>query len=168
MNFGYRKFPPGVYFNGDFTVTFWIYLRSFYEGYGTGILDFANGKLNDNIFIAMQVYTFGICSWLCKSSQCSSSLNTIGQFEFNKWYFFSIVLEKSALMIYVNGVLDVSATIQSINIPFNVIRNSNYIGGSNWGYTGKSGLNGKIDDLKIFNRSLNQTEINKEMNSSFL
>ena len=168
MNFGYRKFPPGVYFNGDFTVTFWIYLRSFSSGSGTGIFDFANGTPNDNIMIAMQVYSIGIRTTLCKSSQCSTDLNMIGQFESNKWYFISIVLENSALMIYVNGVLNVLGTIQLINIPFNVTRNSNYVGGTNFGFTGGNSLDGKIDDLKIFNRSLNQTEINIEMNSSFL
>jgi len=44
FNQGYLQVPPGVYFTGDFTVTAWIYLKS-YQSYST-IFEFANLKSN--------------------------------------------------------------------------------------------------------------------------
>ena len=165
MNQGYRKFPPGVYFNGDFTITFWIFLKN--SGHGTGIFDFANGQRNNNFYIALQMHNFiGIRSCLCDSTVCNPDLRSMGALQLNKWYFISVVLENRSLMIYINGELNVKAIFPS-NLPSNVLRNSNYIGAHNWAQGSSNNLNGTIDDLKIFNRSLNQTEINKEMNSIF-
>jgi hypothetical protein len=47
FNKGYLQVPEGVYFSGDFTVTAWIYLKS-YQSYSR-IFDFGNGRISDNV-----------------------------------------------------------------------------------------------------------------------
>jgi hypothetical protein len=46
LNKGYLQVPAGVYFSGDFTLTAWIYLKS-YQSYSR-IFDFGNGEGKDN------------------------------------------------------------------------------------------------------------------------
>ena len=46
-----------------------------------------------------------------------------------------------------------------------VVRTNNFIGWSNW-LNPKKPYHGLIDDLKIFNRALDQTEIATEMNKA--
>ena len=41
--------PPGVYFNGDFSVSAWIKVIKF--GNWQRVFDFGNGRSNDNVMI---------------------------------------------------------------------------------------------------------------------
>ena len=51
FNNGYLKAPNGVYFNGDFTVSLWIKVRSA-TGYNR-VIDFGNGPDSDNVVLSM-------------------------------------------------------------------------------------------------------------------
>jgi hypothetical protein len=53
FNQGYLQAPSGVYFSGDFTVTAWIYLKSYKSS--SRLIDFGNGVANNNILVATLV-----------------------------------------------------------------------------------------------------------------
>ena len=44
----YLSVPPGIYLSGAFTVTVWVYLRSFSPQYAR-VFDFVNGEFKDEV-----------------------------------------------------------------------------------------------------------------------
>ena len=63
-------------------------------------------------------------------------------------------------VIYVNGK---KGPVSTTAVPRSVLRTANYLGKDNWG---SSLAVCEFDDLKIFNRSLTQTEILKVLNQN--
>ena len=160
LNNGYVQAPEGIYFNGDFTISAWVMLKKDTK-YGR-ILDFGNGQRSDNIVLSFSdnltrmVYLYTINESAEKSSIATSALNL------NEWYFITACLENNTIKIYLNGSLVLSDQTQII--PRNITRTKNYIGKSNW--EGDEMVDGKIDELKIFNRALNASEILNQMESN--
>jgi hypothetical protein len=120
-------------------------------------MDFADGPSKDNIII----YFYGdqtLASIFDLNIEYNIKINSC---KLNEWYFMSIIFKGNNLSIYYNGTLMGTAFS---NVPRNKMRSSNYIGRSNWN---DPYVNAKFDDLKFFNRALNQTEILDEMGSVF-
>ena len=156
LNSGYIQAPSGVYFDGDFTVTFWMFVREQLD-YGK-VIDFGNGAGIDNVLIEFKDDLLGV------ETYDSNEMAQIwaNQYFLNVWYFISIVLKGTTLSFYYNGTLVRSA---SAYVPNNIMRTKNYVGKSNW--NGDPNANAVYDDLKFFNRALNQIEISIEMDSDF-
>ena len=160
LNRGYVQAPEGIYFHGDFTITAWVVLRSVSQW--ARILDFGNGTTSDNILLIF-------CrdqSSIVEVSVYSRNVQDISTFTnesliLNKWNFVSAVVKDKTAKIYYNGTLKASGGIM---IPRNVTRVKNYIGKSNW--VSNQNADGKVDELKFFNRALNETEILNEMNEN--
>ena len=75
----------------------------------------------------------------------------------NVWAHIAIVLEPySTQSVYINGVL--KGQITYAIIPKAVVRNQNFIG-KGLAANGLANTNGYMDEIKIFNRSLNWMEI---------
>jgi prepilin-type N-terminal cleavage/methylation domain-containing protein len=70
----------------------------------------------------------------------------------NKWYFFAVTYNGSTFSIYVDGALDKARSGVASQAPTASITLGSYGGG-----TGK--LTGSLDEVHIFNRSLNSEEI---------
>jgi hypothetical protein len=153
FNKGYLQVPAGVYFSGDFTVTAWIYLKS-YQFYSR-IFDFGNGKPSDNVILTMVKTTSQICGGIVNGS--SYTLIQSSSISLNEWYFISFVLSGTTGFIYVNGSQIVTGTLY---VPNNITRTSNYIGKSNW----PSDLNADAiyDELKIYQVALSPDDIMNE------
>ena len=159
LSFGYVQAQEGFYFNGDFTITVWIMMRN--STFKSKILDFCATKGTDEVIWGLSANA---------RSLEFSILNNINDktthFDFsfisNKWYFLSLTLEKSISKIYINGALNHSGQNQ---IPRNRLLKKNYIGKSNWN---DFNANMKVDELKIFNGALNQTEITEEMQKDMI
>ena len=159
INQGYRSVPSGVYFNSDFTVTFLLHVNAFDSSLlWSTILDFGNGVSNNNIYIGLQD-TVRIRSVLFQYAYHADT-NSPTDISLNQWIFISVVLKQSTLMIYYNGALQVTT---GAYYPYYIQRNNNFFGYDYW--CGKGDF--KIEDLKIFNRALNETEILIEKNSVF-
>jgi hypothetical protein len=156
FNQGYLQVPAGVYFSGDFTVTAWIYLKSYQ--YYSRIIDFGNEPNNDNIILAMIGTTSQIYGRVSQYFQTSSIINL------NQWYFISFVLSGTTGYIYVNGRQVVTG---SLRIPSNITRQSNYIGKSNW--ASDSNADAIYDEIKIFKGALTSNDIlNEYIDNSLL
>ena len=52
----YLSVPPGIYLSGAFTVTVWVYLRSFSPQYAR-VFDFGNGEFKDEVCLIFQPYS---------------------------------------------------------------------------------------------------------------
>ena len=158
LNNGHVSVPNGIYFNGDFTITVWTMLRIITSG---SILDFANnqnsnGEISDNIILG---FNNSANVYLRIFNGTADSLTIVDSpLILNQWCFISACLENRTTKIYLNGTLVDSKN--SSQIPINITRTSNYIGKSNWNNL-MTDL--KIDELKIYNRALNEAEILKEM-----
>ena len=141
-----------------FRSTFWLFVYTFDSSLlWSTILDFGNGYTNDNIYIGL-LDTVIIRSVIFQSASHADT-NSPTDISLNQWILISVVLKQSTLMIYYNGALQVTT---GSYIPYNIQRNNNFIGFVYY-WCGKGDF--KIDDLKIFNRALNETEILIEKNS---
>ncbi len=153
LNIGYLKVPPDVYFSGDFTVTAWIYLKSYINF--SRIIDFGNGgAYSDNIFLAMDSPASKIKGFVYKGTNgtIGKGLTTIPMINLNQWYFVSFVLNGTTGYIYVNG----SQTQKGLLlIPNNITRKINFIGSYNK-------PNAIYDEIKIYQGALTSTEIMTE------
>jgi hypothetical protein len=148
---GFLQVPEGVYFSGDFTVTAWIYLKSFKMW--QRIIDFGNGELNENVLLAMIRTTSKIHASVYEFSSCKG-LDISDIIELNKWYFISLVLNGKKGYIYVDGNLFASGPLLR---PNDVLRKNNYIGKSNW--PSDSNADAIYDEIKIYKGALSPNSI---------
>jgi hypothetical protein len=149
FNQGYLEVPSGVYFSGDFTVTAWIYLKSYQ--FQSKIFDFGNGPHSNNVGLSMfertsQMFGFTV-----------SFIITQPIINLNQWHFVAFVISGTTSYIYVNGSQLANGTLQA---PNNIIRSTNYIGKSSW----STDLNADAiyDDMKIFKGALSPSDIINE------
>ena len=160
FNRGYLQVPPGNYFSGDFTFTAWIYLYS-YEKYSR-IIDFGNGDGVDNVILTMHDTTSQIQGLIVQGiNKWSQPVLPSLSFGLNQWYFISYVLNGTTGYIYVNGNQVANNTML---IPNNIVRASNYIGKSN--FASDANTNATYDEIKIYKGALTSDQIINEYNSS--
>jgi hypothetical protein len=158
FNQGYLQVPPGYYFTGDFTVTAWIYLKSYQ--YYSRIIDFGNGQSSSNVISGMfgnSSNLFGIIFQNLNFTNLKTSLNL----NLSQWYFVSYVLSSNTAYIYVNGIQ--VGTGQSF-APSKILRTKNYIGKSNW--DANSYADAIYDEIKIYQGGLSLNQIINEYNFS--
>jgi hypothetical protein len=132
----------------SFSVSSWIY-RDDFNSADQGIL--SNNLCKLHLTIRGNKAYLGFCG----NDISGNILLNPGQ-----WYHLAFVYDANAQTqaIYVNGVLDV---IQSGHAPLTADTPLR-IGG----YAGGNGLNGKIDEMSIWNSALSVTEVNNIMNDS--
>ena len=157
---GYRQAPAGVYFNGDFSITFWFYLAE-NPGSWARVFDLGNGASSDNILIGYIGNVLRI-RYYNKSNLVCDTFST-QNLKINTWYFIGSVLSNGRSIIYLNNVSSTNSITNCGTLP-NITRVINYIGKSNWN---DPQVHQKIDDLKFYNRALNITEIASEIASNF-
>jgi len=153
FNNGYLQVPEGVYFSGDFTLTAWIYLKS-YQSWAR-IIDFANGQYSDNVVLTMFGETSQISGFIFKGSN-SSSIATSIVINLNQWYFVAFVLNSTTGYICVNGNQVANGTLY---VPNNITRTSNYIGKSNMANPNADAI---YDEIQIYRGGLSLKEIMKK------
>jgi hypothetical protein len=160
FNQGYLQVPSGVYFTGDFTVTAWIYLKS-YQSYST-IFEFANLKSN-----AVGLYMFNLTSKIYGftsnglSSRTDISANYLINLE--QWYFIAMVLDGIQGFIYVNGIQMVQYKTNFLSVPIQINRTNNYFGKGNWYNLNADAI---YDEIKIYQVALTPIQIINEYNIS--
>jgi hypothetical protein len=156
FNRGYLQVPAGVYFSGDFTVTAWIYLKSYQ--YYSRIIDFGIENNDYNIVIAVSSNTsiiYGKVYYLTNIQKSPQIINL------NQWYFISFVLSGTTGYIYVNGDQKATGTLL---VPNNITRKNNYIGKSN--YFNQANADAIYDEIKIFKGALSSNDILNEYKNS--
>ena len=163
---GYYNVPPGVYFSGtQLTIMAWVKVRTF--RLFSRLIDFGNGAHNENIVVGLTRNSSGI-SFLHLRSDINffTGLSTKA-LNLNQWQHLSCVYSFPFYYIYIDGIevtISESKTVFSSFSLANVTRISNFIGRSN--FVGQLDADADFDDIKLFNRALNQNEIRFEMNNN--
>ena len=165
LNQGWTQVPSGVYFNTpQFTISVWVYPQSL--GSCSRAIDFATntGSCANSILIRLD----GSCSSVfpalgifnpTTNNRAVSSQNLIQ----NKWQFLTGTFDGTLMSIYIDGTLKGTLSL-TYTLP-TIIRNANYIGKScNTAYGYSSSY---LDDLRFYNKSLTQMEIQQIMNQNF-
>ncbi|HSH05009.1 MAG TPA: tandem-95 repeat protein [Anaerolineae bacterium] len=139
-------------FADGFTVAVWAY----YDSLNTysRIIDFGNGSASNNI-ILYNLSNNTTLSFNVFNGSTSSLISAAGAIELNTWIHLAATVDGSGnATIYKNGTPIQTGTVF---VPNSILRTNNYVGRSNW--LGDAYFNGKMDDLRIYNRSLTATEI---------
>ena len=144
MNVMVRSYQRSSFFNivKDATGDGWV------MGVGTAV-----GNTN---FVNMNtVDTTGNCSTTVQpyNSQLFPSKSALLP---NTWYNLTFVFNKGVSRIYVDGVLDSSLTTTNKHVPLCMSSNIT-VGG--WWSGDPTSINGKLDEVRLYNRALNGNEI---------
>ena len=151
---GFMKAPSNIYFTNAFTVTVWFKLNSL--RYNSRLMDFGDG-ISDNIVIGFDELTSHLVVQIYDESYKSEIISK-SVVNLNVWTYLAVVFNQGKAEIYLNGSCD---TTVFLYIPRSVKRFSNYIGKSNW--ASNQNIHACLDELKIFNRALDSSEINQEL-----
>lgn len=158
----YLEIPPIDLKNKAFTISAWVKIDEFYAREDQAALFSGGSESIDNGLHAGVGYRKPFMGFWGDDYYGSQMLST------NKWYFIAYVLEslyvppqtglegaiasyKTAQKVYVNGELDGSR-------PCNFYKGDLKFIGSFWG---KSCFNGVIDDVRVYDRALDENEIVK-------
>ncbi len=127
---GHYKVPNGFYFTGsDFTIMVWIYVRS-YETWSR-VIDFGVGQTN-TVFFAITGDAVGRPTLQIYSDQNDFRVESTIQLGLNNWVHLAGVLNQPNGYIYINGVSYTNLRSSFVAAPSRVLRNSNFVGRSNW------------------------------------
>ncbi|WP_306641037.1 LamG-like jellyroll fold domain-containing protein [Sanyastnella coralliicola] len=98
--------------------------------------------------------------WIVGNSASTGNFESIysGPLNFNEWYHIAGVRDDNELRLYVNGVL-VGTTPASRNLPTLPL-----LLGRRYGDVPQWGHNGDLDEVRLWDRALNEDEINARMN----
>ena len=163
---GYYKLPPRVYFNSSYSLLIWLKLKQITNW--ARILEVSNGAPNDNLVFGFnQVMVGGISNINYDGASFNAILNAISssKLTLNKWQHVAFVLNFPNFYLYLDGQ-QVFTTL-ALKVPNNVIRTVNYVGRSVY-YPFDPDAIADLDEMKIFNRGLSQSEVLFEMNNSIV
>jgi len=160
LNGGWTQVPSGVYFNTpQFTISVWIYPQQ--VGSYSRVIDFANGPSGDNVALAVSVGTsLQPYFEICPPSGCSISTTSSQKLIMNQWQFLVATFDGTISRVYLNG--QVTGSSSGAYAMKTLTRANCLIGKSNW--AGDEFSSSFLDDLRFYNRSLTQTEIQQLMN----
>ncbi len=139
---GFTDFSNGI------TISYWSCQEAFNSW--SRIIDFGNGSRSDNIIITPAALGSNALQFQVYRGSSSSNIRLPNVIDLNNWSFWVAEIDASGYAkVYKNNVLIGQG---NIGIPNNIERINNYIGRSNWASDGY--YQGKIDDLRIYNRIL--------------
>jgi len=151
---GYYKVPIGMYFNYEFTITFWIKLNSYRN---SAIVNFGN-DINDNVIISIDDMANSIIISIYDES-FKSEFKSNKSLNLNQWNHLAIVFNKGKVDIYFNCTHDSSGPLY---LPRSLVRMNNYIGKSN--FASYKNAHACLDELKIYKRALDLSQLVQDMN----
>lgn len=139
---GFADFSNGI------TISYWSYQEAFNNW--SRIIDFGNGSRSDNIIITPAALGSNALQFQVYRGSSSSNIRLHNTISLDTWSFWVAEINSSGYAkVYKDNVLIGQG---NIGIPNNIERINNYIGRSNWAADGY--YQGKIDDLRIYNRIL--------------
>ena len=143
---GFADFSNGI------TISYWSCQEAFNNW--SRIIDFGNGSRSDNIIITPAALGSNALQFQVYRGSSSSNIRLQNVISLDTWSFWVAEVNSSGYAkVYKDNVLIGQG---DIGIPNNIERINNYIGRSNWAADGY--YDGKIDDLRIYNRLLFEEE----------
>ena len=148
---GYYQLPSGFYFRGDFTISLWLKTNLFVSY--SNILEIGNGE--HYVSIKSNSYSQFQPQLTVSSSYYSSYVTSATNLLRGQWTHLAVTLSGTTGSVYSNGMLVAESNF--IYIPRYINRTSNFIGKDTSNYYGN--IWSDLDDLRIYDRALSQTEI---------
>jgi len=142
------KAPDGNYFEKDFTLIIWFKLDSFSSLKNSVLINFNNNNTNKNqTHISIKISENRVVLKFNSKFFFTNESNVI----LDNWNLVSVTVEKENLKFYLNDKLQKTFCNDSSNILYfeNLIGKNDEVNSSSI----------YIDDIQIFNRSLNQLDI---------
>jgi RHS repeat-associated protein len=142
------------YFGNGLTIEVWAKPAS--VGSYQRFVDFGNGAGADNIVLCRYGTTDQLELAILKGGAWVTSLvSAAGAIALNQWQHFVATVDTSGhAAMYKNGVLLTSGTG---GLPGNVVRNSNYIGRSNW--NGDAYFDGAMQEVAVYPNALSAARV---------
>ena len=165
LNNGYLTAPAARYFTGNFTISMWLKPQTQTSaGNYHRLIDFSNGDAKDSImFCLLNNLTPRPLIAVMNNGGVSSFPISNTLVQTNVWSHLAATLQGTLATLYLNGEVVAQGAQQ---VPNNVVRRQNFIGRGVNPTSGRTLLT-DLDDLRIFNRSLSQAEIQKVLNSYY-
>jgi hypothetical protein len=158
----YVRIPDSDSLTPSKTIALWVYIR---EG-TAGIYKYADcpdqtgkGSPGNSRAYAFSVSSAGAGLLVCQTRDAMDSIISIGTISLNEWHHIAATFNNGQAVIYIDGQLNNTKTLSVTSImndaqPLTI--------GGYWEYCTPSfydRLNGRIDDVRIYNRALTPTEI---------
>ncbi|NLO71248.1 MAG: T9SS type A sorting domain-containing protein, partial [Porphyromonadaceae bacterium] len=147
----FLQLPYNVVNQQEITVSTWVYWRGLSNW--QRIFDFGNGE-NEYMFLTPKSGS-GQMRFAIKNGGAEQQLNSAAPLANNKWVHVAVTLSPTSAKLYIDGVLDTESTSVTIR-PLDFKPVLNYIGRSQ--FTDPL-FNGYVDDFRIYNYALSDTEI---------
>lgn len=150
---GFNDFAKGC------TISLWVYPTAVQNW--ARFIDFGNGSASDNIWFGRQASTNNL-AFECWAGGSSNGLITAeNAITLNQWQMFTVTVDRFGnARLFKNGQLIQTGTTASTSVT----RTRNYIGRSNW--SADDYFQGRLDDVRIYNYNLNDTEVMALYNGS--
>ncbi len=158
-NSDYIDLPDHQFVSGDFTIEAWIYKRN--NNNWSRFFDLGNGAGQDNVLVAFSKGTSGKLYYQVKAGNQSASLETDDYLPLNEWSHLAVTMKDSTGFVYVNGEFITSRFLKK---PENIVRESSFIGKSNWSNNGYADV--LMDEFRILSSTKSQEEVQMEMYNS--
>ena len=153
-----------IRFTNSFSTSFWLKTTVNQTGGGGLISDYYYNSDNYGYFIYLRTDNKISVHW--KKDLTWNGVVSSSALSLNQWNYISVVWDKvnTNWKIYINGVLDNQLTsINASNITYAVGSNRTNIGSIN--SYGPDCLNGSMDSINFWNKTLTQSEITELYNS---
>lgn len=160
------QMPNSTYFYANFTFLAWARLAS--NSRWARLIDCGRGRATWNFVVTMTYLNVSLPTLqMFNATSSMFVLNSTYRPSLNEWVHYAVVLDNNNALFYINGALQ---SVRPRTFPFQVTyRNSCFIGRSNW-YPSDKDSDASYDEIRIYNRALDQSEIQNHMNfkKSFL
>ena len=144
------SFPTATYFNGEFTLSFWMTLHSYQDN--ANLFFFSTyegeGSYTNQVRMQMKSTTGRLGAFVDSSEIFIGNLITL-----KKWHFVTFVLKGTTGYIYLNGFQIQTGTL---SVPANGERNFNYIGV----FDNKPDV--IMDEIKIYSGAMESQQVMNE------
>ncbi len=138
----YLRAPSGINLTSDFTVTLWMYFKSFRKN--SGLISFGNKSSKDTFSILL--HSASQLTVLARNKKTSHNITT-SKLQLNKWYHVALVFSRANAYVYVNGTLVCNGSLLMKN---NVSRSINLIGDN---------ADAIFDELKLYHGPMTANQV---------
>ncbi len=150
----YVRLPKDVANTNDFTFATWVFWRG--GGAWQRLFDF--GRDQSNYMMLTPKDSVNEMAFVMRVNGNEQKLTTPSQLLENTWVHVAVTLEGDTAKIYLNGQQTAINTAMSHD-PNDVFGDSSWLGIGQWWYDDAL-FNGLLDEVYIFHRALNATQIN--------
>ncbi len=152
----YATITPETYFDGNFTMETWIYLRS--RSGNPSVLEFGNAQGVDSVGLALSGND-GVPLLFTMVGQEGASVIANTPLPLRQWVHLAATLDGHLGRVYVNGVL--AAENPNLRVPQAVVRSENFIGHSV--FPSSVNLDALVDEVRVWRGARTEAQIRSAM-----